>query len=142
MVCSSKIGLSRFITNGDTFPKKGQAGTKTPLKMRLLRIKHKCRSGRVHKKKRVPITRDTATLLQAIGLTPAGRHTVQWPLFRYRRLLAQKHPEAPVIDTETILVFRRPETPVATPEHPLALMVRPNGVYGHPSSSLRWPRPI
>ena len=87
---------------------------------------------RVHKRRRVPITNDASTLLQAIGFSPVATLRVLTNLSRYRQILKQKHPDAPVIDSEAVLVFQKPSgrSPDDHTARALAIITRPNRQYG------------
>ncbi len=87
---------------------------------------------RVHKRRRVEITNDTSTLLQATGFSPVATLCVLTNLSHYRNIYLQKHPDAPVIDSEAVLVFQKPNgrSPDDHTAKPLALITRPNREYG------------
>ena len=87
---------------------------------------------RVHKRRRVPITNDTSTLLQATGFSPVATLRVLTHLSHYRILLARRCPDAPVIDSEAVLVFQKPSgrSPDDHTARALAITTRPNRQYG------------
>ena len=87
---------------------------------------------RVHKRRRVPITNDTSTLLQATGFSSVATLRVLTNLSHYRILLARRCPDAPVIDSEAVLVFQKPSgrSPDDHTARALAIITRPNRQYG------------
>ena len=66
---------------------------------------------RIHKQRLIPICQDTITLASALGfhlVSHIDRNVT--PSF-HRHILQQKYPMGPRVDTETILIFRKRETP-------------------------------
>lgn len=62
---------------------------------------------RIHKKRRVPISRDTVGLATALGFTLVDRIDRETIPSLHRRVNQLHHPDAPSVDTEQALIFEK-----------------------------------
>ena len=90
---------------------------------------------RVHKKRRIPIVRDTLALVTALGfrlIQQIDRECI--PSF-HRNIMAAHHPDAPTVDTEAALIFKKEIRPGPGLKNSFALLQAPKADSA-PSSQL------